>query len=244
MAKRNYGCGGCGVLLAVCFVGLLFFAVIFSNRENRTSEPDAPKSFSEQPAKVSKKNTDDYEIPMTSEFWPSEVTLLKDAEITGSSEYGTFKRRVKAGTKIHAETKDGKALVISSDGMLGTVPSNQTDFLKLAEANRKTEILRRKEMIDQQRMEAQQALAKSAREEWERSKINLHVKISQIVGTQGIIAYQISESPSEPIFIDGNFQGHADGDDVSVDAWPNGTFKYKTVLGAPKTVHRYSTTHP
>jgi hypothetical protein len=146
-----------------------------------------------------------------------------------------------AGSVVKVVGLDSDSLRIESDGFLGTMSVEKTDFWDRAEKTREA-------ATDKQKGELLLARERAIREAEERMKAErikryetatvLEVEITQVLD-YGCLATVLNDNRKR-IFLELVGPKFAQGQRHEVRAEQSGVFKYTTVLGASSTVERWT----
>jgi hypothetical protein len=174
-------------------------------------------------------------------FWPREVKISEDIKLEQKTKYGVVAAKRIAGSVVKVISLESYSLRIESDGFLGTVNVEKTDFWDRAKRTRSAEI---------ERTDREQALVKEREQRQAEEKIKadriktyeaatlLEIEISQVLN-DGCLARVLNDN-HKSIFLELTGPNFAQGQRYKVRAERSGIFKYTTVLGAPTTVERWT----
>jgi hypothetical protein len=174
-------------------------------------------------------------------FWPREVRISEDIKLEQKTKYGLVTSKRSSGSVVKVVGLDSDSLKIESDGFLGRVSVEKTDFWDRAERTRSATI---------ERQNREQALAKEREEQKAEEKMRvarmkryeaatvLQIEIIQVLD-DGCLARVLNDNHKR-IFIELRGPNFAQGQRYEVRAEQWGTFKYTTVLDAPSTIERWA----
>jgi hypothetical protein len=177
-------------------------------------------------------------------FWPRQVEISEEIKLEQKTKYGVVTAKRIAGSVVKVISLESDSLRIESDGFLGTVNVEKTDFWDRAEKTRNV-------AIDKEKSQRLLAKERAMREAVENTKAErakryetatvLHIEIIQVV-KDGCLATLLNDNHKR-IFLEltgPDLAKAAQGQRYEVRAEQSGTFKYTTVLDAPSTVERWT----
>jgi hypothetical protein len=145
------------------------------------------------------------------------------------------------GAFVNVVSLDSDSLKIESDGFLGTIGVEKTDFWDRAERSRSAAIERqnREQALTKEREEqkAEEKMRVARVKRYEAATV-LQIEIIQVLN-DGCLARVLNDN-GKRIFIELKGPKFAQGQRYEVRAEQWGTFKYTTVLGAPSTIERWA----
>ena len=177
-------------------------------------------------------------------FWPREVKISEEVKVEQKTKYGVVTAKRIAGSVVKVISLESDSLRIESDGFLGTVNVEKTDFWDRAETTRSAAIERttREQALIKEReeREAEKKMEADRIKRYEAATV-LEIEIIQVV-KDGCLA-RVSNDNQKRIFLEltgSDLARAAEGQRYKVRAERSGTFRYTTVLGAPSTVERWT----
>jgi hypothetical protein len=194
------------------------------------------------------------EVRPSIDFWPHEVTISKEVALEKRSRYGSVLLKRPAGTLVKVVRLDSDLLAIEADGFLGKIEVQETDFWERAgKASDAAMEQRRRDEEAMKVRDAEEAAARARNAAIQRYKNaeQLEFKITQVLPNGCLAAVwdwnsalKASFPTGKRIFIELTGPGLAEGQKYGLHAERSGTFSYKTVLGAPSTVERWTPVEP
>jgi hypothetical protein len=157
--------------------------------------------------------------------------------------YGLVSPKRLRGSIVKVINLDSDFLEVESEGFSGKIAVEKTDFWQRAESARKAAIERQnreKEITKAREQREKERKIDAARLEKYENATKLEIEIVQILD-EGCLATVLENDnwTRKRIFIE--LRGSvAEGQRYEVRAEQSGTFSYKTVLGAPSTVERWT----
>jgi hypothetical protein len=170
-------------------------------------------------------------------FWPREVKISEEVKVEQKTKYGVVTSKRSAGSVVKVISLESDSLKIESDGFLGTVNVEKTDFWHRAEQTRDAAIERQKLAKEREEREFEKKM-RAARLQWYEAAPVLQVEIIKVLN-DGCLASVLNDNHKR-IFIELRGANLAQGQRYGVRAEQRGTFIYTTVLGAPSTVERWT----
>jgi hypothetical protein len=176
-------------------------------------------------------------------FWPREVQITEGIVLEQTNRYGLISSKRLPGAIVKVINLDSDFLKVESEGFSGKIAVEKTDFWQRAESARKVskerENRERKLAVARQQKDNEERI-KAARVQRYESAADIQLEIVQV--TEGgclAIVLDNGNLTRKRIFI--QLRGSvAEGQRYEVRAEQSGTFSYKTVLGAPATVERWT----
>ena len=165
-------------------------------------------------------------------FWPREVEISEDIKFEQETKYGLVTAKRIAGSVVKVNSLESDSLRIESDGFLGTVDVEKTDFWDRAERTRSAAIERtnREQALVKEREEREfEKKMRAARLQWYEAAPVLQFEIIQVLN-DGCLAMVLNENHKR-IFIEQRGANLAQGQRYEVRAEQSGTFKYMTGTG-------------
>jgi len=157
------------------------------------------------------------------------------------TKYGLVTSTRSAGSVVKVISLESDSLKIESDGFLGAVNVDKTDFWHRAEKTRDAAIEKqnREQALAKEREEREfEEKMRAARLQWYEDARVLQLEIIQVLN-DGCLARVLNENLKR-IFIELRGANLAQGQRYEVRAEQKGTFKYTTVLGASSVVERWA----
>ena len=157
------------------------------------------------------------------------------------TKYGLVTAKRSSGSVVKVISLESDSLRIESDGFLGTVNVEKTDFWDRAERTKSAAIEKtnREQALVKEReeREAEKKMEADRIKRYEAATV-LEIEISQVLNN-GCLARVLNDN-HKSIFLELRGPNFAQGQRYKVRAERSGTFKYTTVLGAPSTVERWT----
>jgi hypothetical protein len=146
-----------------------------------------------------------------------------------------------AGSVVKVVSLESDSLKIESDGFLGTVNVEKTDFWDRAERTRSAAIERQNQeqalVKQREEREAQEKKWRASMKRYEDAPV-LEIEISQVLNNGCLV--RVLNDDRKSIFLELTGPDLAEDQRYKIRAERSGIFKYTTVLGAPKTVERWT----
>jgi hypothetical protein len=174
-------------------------------------------------------------------FWPREVKISEEIKLEQKTKYGLVTAKRSSGSVVKVISLESDSLRIESDGFLGTVNVEKTDFWDRAERTKSAAIEKtnREQALVKEReeREAEKKMEADRIKRYEAATL-LEIEISQVLNN-GCLARVLNDN-HKSIFLELRGPNFAQGQRYKVRAERSGIFKYTTVLGASSTVERWT----